>query len=145
MTMASENPASQDLDPRLKVRREAWIGRVNALVSQLEQWARSAGWEVQRIPEQIEEAGLGTYQAPGARIQLGGPPGRPGRAVLVTPIALQVPGGEGRVDLEGYPTLSRVKLLGTPGGWKIMTDSNVPLRLPWDANTFRQLAEDLVA
>lgn len=60
-------------------------------------------------------------------------------------VALHVVGGDGRVDLEGYPTLSRVKLIGTPGGWTIMTDSNVPLRLPWNADTFRQLAEDLVA
>lgn len=142
--MASENSTSPDLDPRLRERRDAWIARVNALIGQLEQWARLAGWEIERVADRIEEAGLGTYEAPGARIRIGGPAGRPERAVLVTPIALQIPGGDGRVDLEGYPTLSRVKLLGKPGGWKIMTDSNVPLRLPWDANTFRQLAEDLV-
>ena len=55
-------------------------------------------------------------------------------------------GGDGRVDVEVYPTLSRVRLDGADdGGWVIMTDSNVPLRLPWNGDTFRQLAQDLVA
>jgi hypothetical protein len=60
-------------------------------------------------------------------------------------VGLHIVGGDGRVDIEGYPTLNRVKLIGVPGGWTIMTDSNVPLRVPWNAETFHQLARDLVS
>jgi hypothetical protein len=145
MTRAFNNPVAADLTPALRARRDDWINRVRALVEQLVAWAEALGWQVERTEEQLREKLLGTYSVPGARIKLPGPRERPERALLVTPIALHVVGGDGRVDLEGYPTLSRVKLIGVSEGWKIMTDSNVPLRIPWDRDAFRQLAEDLVA
>ena len=108
------------------------------------QWSQAAGWAVEVERTAIEERLYGRYEASAARVQL--PKGDlPERAVLIMPVALEVKGGDGRVDLEGYPTLSRVMLLGDDGGWIIMTDSNVPLRLPWNEGTFRQLAQDLVA
>ena len=82
---------------------------------------------------------------PHLRIRLPNDGNGPPRHLLMTPIALHIVGGDGRVDLEGYPTLSRVKLIGTGNAWTIMTDSNVPLRLPWKAGTFKQLGEDLTA
>jgi hypothetical protein len=145
MTRAFSNPVQEALTPELQARRENWVRRVAALVEQIAQWSREAGWPVDKGRETIEERRFGRYEAPAARVQL--PKGDlPERAVLIVPVALEVPGGEGRVDVEGYPTLSRVKLLGVDdGGWIIMTDSNVPLRLPWNAGTFRQLAQDLVS
>lgn len=92
----------------------------------------------------VEEPLLGRDEAPAARVTL--PNGDlPDRAVLVIPVGLHIVGGDGRVDLEGYPTLSRVKLIGAQAGWEIMTDSNVPYPLPWNEETFRRLAQDLVA
>lgn len=128
----------------MQARRDAWVQRVGSLVEQIRQWSEAAGWRVELGREAIEERLLGLYEAPSARVSL--PPGDlPERIVLVVPIALDVAGGDGRVDLEGYPTLSRVKLIGGHEGWTIITDSNVPLRLPWNAATFTQLAQDLVA
>ncbi|HSU68186.1 MAG TPA: hypothetical protein VLJ39_15010 [Tepidisphaeraceae bacterium] len=142
MTRTFNNPVP--LTPELEVRRDDWVRRVTALVEQISQWSREAGWQVELGRETIEERRFGRYEAPAARVQL--PKGDlPERAVLVIPVALEVPGGDGRVDVEGYPTLSRVRLLGAGDGWIIMTDSNVPLRLPWNSDTFRQLAQDLVA
>jgi hypothetical protein len=144
MTRAFNNPAPATLTPELEARRDDWVRRVTALVEQISQWSRGANWPVEIGRETIDERLLGRYEAPVARITL--PPGDlPERAVLVVPIGLHIVGGDGRVDLEGYPTLSRVKLIGADSGWLIMTDSNVPLRQPWNADTFRQLAEDLVA
>jgi hypothetical protein len=128
----------------MQARRDEWVRRVGALVDQIRQWSEAVGWRVELGREAIDERLLGAYEAPAARVSL--PPGDlPERAVLVVPIALDVVGGDGRVDLEGYPTLSRVKLIGGDEGWTIITDSNVPLRLPWNAATFTQLAQDLVA
>lgn len=145
MTRAFSNPMEAALTPELQARRDDWVRRVAALVEQIALWSREAGWPVETGRETIEERRFGRYEAPAARVQL--PKGDlPERAVLVVPVALEVPGGDGRVDVEGYPTLSRVKLLGGGDGrWTIMTDSNVPLRLPWDGDTFRQLAQDLVS
>lgn len=132
-------------DAATQARRDEWIRRVTVLVQQVGLWSSEAGWPVEVEREIIEERHLGRYEIPAARVQL--PHGDlPERAVLVVPIALGVMGGDGRVDVEGYPTLSRVRLIGADGGgWTIMTDSNVPLRLPWNGDTFRQLAQDLVA
>lgn len=144
MTRTFNNSAPAPLTPELQARRDGWVRRVSALLEQIAQWSREAGWSVEMGRETIDERLLGRYDAPAARVVL--PPGDlPERAVVVSPIALQIAGGDGRVDLEGYPTLSRVKLIGAENGWIIMTDSNVPLRLPWNGETFRQLAQDLVA
>src|SRR5947209_16960594 len=144
MTRAFDKPVAAALTPELQARRDDWLRRVEALVEQIGQWSRQAGWPVEVGRETVDERLLGKYEVPAARVSL--PRGDlPERAVLVVPIALHAAGGEGRVDLEGYPTLSRVRLIGAESGWRIMTDSNVPLRLPWNGDTFRQLAQDLVA
>jgi hypothetical protein len=144
MTKAFNNPLPAALTPELQARRDDWVRRVTALVEQIAEWSREARWRVELGRESIDERLLGRYEAPTARVTL--PPGDlPERAVMVVPVGLHVAGGDGRIDLEGYPTLSRVKLIGVREGWTIMTDSNVPLRLPWNADTFRQLAQDLVA
>jgi hypothetical protein len=145
MTRAFKNPLPAALTPELQARRDDWLRRVTALVEQISQWSREAGWAVELGRETIEERLLGRYEAPAARVQL--PAGDlPERAVLVVPISSQTSGGNGRVDIEGYPTLSRVRLIGTEhGDWTVMTASNVPLRQPWNGDTFRQLAQDLVA
>ena len=47
-------------------------------------------------------------------------------------------------QIEAFPTLNRVKLIGRGADWEIYTDSNVPLRQLWGAETFAQLAGDLL-
>ncbi|HEY3245788.1 MAG TPA: hypothetical protein VGM03_20775 [Phycisphaerae bacterium] len=120
-------------------RREAWIARLNALADEVTFWCQSEGWAVERGENTIREPSLGSYAVPSLRITLSG------GELLLNPIALEVIGGDGRVDLEAFPTLSRVKLVGDSGGWKIMTDSNIPLRQPWERQTFVQLAHDLLS
>jgi hypothetical protein len=119
--------------------RDAWIGRVSALVDEVAAWCQAEGWAVEREEKIIREQALGQYMVPSLRITVAG------GELSVNPIGLQVVGADGRVDLEAFPTLSRVKLVGDPSGWKIMTDSNVPLRLPWDRQTFVQLVRDLLS
>jgi hypothetical protein len=145
MTKAFNGSVPALITPQMLARRDEWVKRVTALVEQVRQWSQQAGWSVIVEHEEVEEKLFGSYEAPAARVQL--PKGDlPERAVLVIPIGLQIADGNGRVDLEGYPTLSRVRLVGDErGGWNIWTDSNIPLRQPWNANTFHQLAQDLVA
>lgn len=123
----------------LEQRRRVWVKRVHALADQITKWSEAQGWTVERSEETIEEEGVGKFQIPGLHIQM------PKGELLLKPIALRVIGGEGRVDLRARPTLARVKLLPTEAGWLIMTDSNVPLRQPWDSHTFVQLAHDLIS
>jgi hypothetical protein len=126
-------------DPALRQQqRDQWIARVEALVTQIAEWSVAEGWTVERGQKTLREKLLGSYEAPRLQIKL------PGGELLLEPIALQAGGGDGRVDLEAFPTLSRVKLIGGPE-WRIITDSNVPLRLPWNRETYAQLAHDLLS
>lgn len=120
-------------------RRQEWVARVNALADQVQQWCEAEGWGVEREEKPIREKAFGQYVVPLLRITA------PGGELHLNPIALHVIGGDGRVDLEAFPTLSRIKLVGENGHWKIMTDSNVPLRRPWDPQTFVELAHDLLS
>jgi hypothetical protein len=120
-------------------RRREWVARVTVLADQVQQWCQAEGWTVEREEKTVRERAVGEYVVPLLRIVA------PGGELNLNPIALEVIGGDGRVDLEAFPTLSRVKLVGENGGWKIMTDSNVPLRRPWEPQTFVDLARDLLS
>jgi len=126
-------------EQQLQHRRDEWIARVYRLVNDIAQWAEGEGWPTHREQKRIHEKHLGDYQVPALRIRA------PGGDVYVRPIALHVVGADGRVDLEAWPTLNRVKLVGRDAGWQIMTDSNVPLREPWGRESFLQLVRDLQA
>jgi hypothetical protein len=109
------------------------------LADQVSGWCNAEGWAVERDEKVIQERALGRYTVPSLRVTV------PSGELSLNPIGLYVVGADGRVDLEAFPTLSRVKLVGDAGGWKIMTDSNVPLRVPWDRQTFVQLVQDLLS
>ena len=127
-------------DPvKLKTRRAQWITRVDTLVSQIAKWSAAENWSVDKSQKSIHESLLGDYVVPTLRIRL------PAGEVHVNPVGLHVMGADGRVDLETFPTLNRVKLVGIKNQWEIYTDSNVPLRKPWNRKTFSQLALDLLA
>jgi hypothetical protein len=131
MTQTLQEPVDQAL-------RDRWIRRVTELAAEISEWASAEGWQVERTVKTLREKRLGEYEVP--RLQITMPEG----ILLFEPIALNVWNGRGRVDLEGSHTLSRVKLLGGDA-WEIMTDSNVPLRVPWTRQSFAQLAHDLVS
>ncbi|HWE00910.1 MAG TPA: hypothetical protein VG326_00770 [Tepidisphaeraceae bacterium] len=121
-----------------ETRRRDWIARVEALVNQIAEWSLREKWTVERHEKSITERLLGTYEVTEVIV-------RPdGGELLVNPVGLHVSGGNGRVDLEGIPTLSRINLIGVADGWQIWTDSNVPLRVDWNRDTFVQLVRDLL-
>ena len=120
-------------------RRDQWIERVDAVINQAEKWAKAQDWATARTTRTIRERLLGEYTVPVLRVRL------PLGEVHVIPVALHVVGADGRIDIEAFPTLNRVRLVGRDDGWQIYTDSNVPLRQPWNRETFAQLAQDLLA
>jgi hypothetical protein len=121
------------------IRLEDWKKRVSALMDEIESWARTAGWSVNRTEKRLNERLAGEYTLPALHMRT------PEGELFVTPVALYVIGADGRVDIEAWPSLNRVKLIGVgkPAEWKIMTDSNVPLRDPWGSKTFLELVKDL--
>ena len=122
------------------VKRSEWIARVEALVEQIGQWAKAENWHAEKREKSITEKFFGTYTVHELAIH------RVDGEIVINPIGLIVGRRVGRIDIEAFPTLSRVKLLEANGnGWTIMTDSNVPLRVEWNRQNFRQLVDDLLA
>jgi hypothetical protein len=134
----ADAPILPDQEAQISARRQAWIDRVADLVNQVAGWAEAEGWDVERHEKEISERYFGRYAVAALVIRL------PLGDIQINPIGLHVVGGEGRVDLEAVPTLSRVRLAPRSEGWEIWTDSNVPLRVPWVKESFVQLAHDLL-
>jgi hypothetical protein len=122
-----------------EARRRLWIARVEALINETEKWAATHRWATARTEKNINERQLGAYSVPSLRVRL------LNGEVHVIPVAQQVMGADGRIDIEAFPALNRVKLIARDDQWIIYTDSNIPLRQPWNAETFAQLAQDLTA
>jgi hypothetical protein len=115
------------------------VVRLGRLADEVSQWAEQEQWSVLRGEKKIQERRVGAYVAPTVRIRT------PGGEVHVAPIALDVMGADGRVEIEAWPSLNRVRLVPAGESWEIITDSNVRLRKPWNQQTFIELVGDLVA
>jgi hypothetical protein len=126
-------------DEAREARLQDWLQSVERLVVQIEGWCDELQWSVRRRDKEVRERLLGSYTVPELAVRT------PAGEVYVKPIALHVVGADGRVDLEAWPSLNRVKLLRAEGGWRVVTDSNVPLHRPWDRDTFAMLVRDLSA
>lgn len=133
MTQALNNPSQSDQ------RRNDWIARVETVINQVEQWAAVEGWATARSERTITERGLGQYTVPLLRVRL------PLGEVHVIPVARNVIGADGRVDIEAFPALKRVIMIGRDRRWEIYTDAHELIRDPWNQETFARIARDLVA
>lgn len=120
-------------------RHQEWRDDVTSLITEIEQWASTQKWVATRGQTTVRDDVLGTGELPSLRVQVRN------AQISVTPVGSDLAGQGGRVDLDAFPTLSRVKLIRSAEGWRILTDSNVPLRMPWNQDTFVQLVHDLVS
>jgi hypothetical protein len=121
--------------------RDEWVAACERLIAQIEQWCSEIGWSVERTELDLSEQSTGPYKVAALRAQLAE------RIELqVTPIARHVLGAQGRVDIEAWPSLNRIKLVRQSGDiWEIWTDSHVRIRDPWSRQTFENVARDLAA
>jgi hypothetical protein len=130
---------SQATSPDLNKERESWVHSVESLCRQVADWAARKKWTVTWQSHHLTEELLGSYDVPSLTVQTDH------GIVTLKPIAREVMGATGRVDLSAYPTLFRVMLLRSPkdGQWRIRTDSGVYIKQPWSESTFLDLVADL--
>ncbi len=128
------------LTPEQRAARiQEWQAAVTAAMNDAQKWSEQEGWPVRREEKTAHEEMLGDYVVPLLHIRVSE------GELLVKPVGLHVIGADGRIDLEGWPSLNRVKLIRREGRWQLFTDSNVPFRRDWTRETFSELAKDLVA
>jgi len=94
--------------------RERFHSRVEDLVARVEGWAGPHEWVTKRYPKKLRDEENQTYEIPALLLQKG-----PTR-LLLDPIAYDVPGAEGVVDLYLMPTYDDVaSLYFEKDGWVI--------------------------
>jgi hypothetical protein len=122
-----------------KGQRKSWIQAVNALADQVERWAREEDWSTARQSKTVQESRVGEYAVPVVRVRA------PAGEVWLDPVGLDIVAADGRVDLQSWPSLNRVRLLRRGDDWQVITDSNVPLRRAWSKALFVDLLSSLTA
>jgi hypothetical protein len=85
--------------------RAEWLDRLNALVGEVEGWARASGWRTRRIAKTVNERRLGTYRVPVLLME------KNTVEVVLNPVARFVPGAEGAVDLYVAPAYDDIASL----------------------------------
>ncbi|GAB6048151.1 hypothetical protein JCM19379_19790 [Methyloparacoccus murrellii] len=74
-----------------------YLGRLAALVNDIEQWSRAKGLITRRYTTELDEEAYGQYQAEGLQLLLGD-----GRLLAtLVPVGASIIAAKGRVDLEG--------------------------------------------
>jgi hypothetical protein len=130
--------------------RDQFRGRVDARVEQVRGWAEPRDWVTRIYPKKMRDAENQVYQVPALLLQKG-----PTR-VLLDPVAYDVPGSEGVVDLYLMPTYDDLASLTLERGeWTIRypfptdpegTQSVVEAEaLPLGEQTFNQILDSIAA
>jgi hypothetical protein len=119
--------------------RKKWIAALQALIDEVEAWATARHWAVHRNQKRIHESRLGTYAAPVLSILA--PTGK----VQLDPVARDVIGADGRVDLFAWPSLTRIVLVRVGDKWVLKTDTGARFPQRWNRQTFERVVNLLNA
>ena len=131
-------PASDSTVTKERI-RDQWVQDVTDLVHKVEHWSSSQGWETKITPTTLgEEVTGGIYTVD--QLTIDAPAGR----LVLEPVARGTMGADGRVDLYAWPSFFRVQILRRGRQWIVRTESGLDWPQPWDAETFRAIAEGLL-
>jgi hypothetical protein len=118
--------------------RDEWIAAVDEVLSQVEVWCAEKDWWVNREDKTLAEDELGSYAIPVLRIQT--PTGR----LVVDPIARQVVGASGRIDLCVFPSYDFVMLVRTDKGWRLTSIEKNASDRAWSKKAFLDAVSELI-
>jgi hypothetical protein len=119
--------------------RDEWVGRLAALVDDVEKWAKELGWSTRRLETELEEPEIGKYVAPMLLLQEGTV------RIQLEPIARFGVGFDGLVDLYRMPAYDDIASLSPSNGqwqihWRTKQDNDAEEILelhPLSKNTLR--------
>ena len=126
-------------DDRATLQQE-WLRDLQNLMTQVRGWCDAHGWAVHATDKPVTESKLGEYSAPTLQVRAPN-----GTVVYVEPVARDVAGAEGLVDIYAWPSLRRFSLMRQNGGWSVKTDSGVPLPWKWSEPAFVEVIDALTS
>jgi hypothetical protein len=104
--------ATGEVTPRIdeaEAVKAEWLERLDALVREVEGWARVDGWRTRRIAKTVNERRLGTYKVPVLLME------KDTIEIVLNPVARSVPGADGAVDLYLAPAYDDIASLYLEG------------------------------
>ena len=116
-----------------------WLKALNELADLVTTWSEDRGWLVQRGEKTLRDEASGEYAVPVLTIQTD-----QGRLRL-DPVALDIVGATGRVDLYAWPSLVQVMLTDFDKGWHVFDDEGVMIAATLNEAVFATLADSLSA
>jgi len=99
--MAMSEPKVTDLPAEVA----GWPDCLNLLVRNVQEWSAASGWQGRLTSKHMAEKGLGRYEVPVLVLD------REDAEVSLVPVARQVPGADGLVDLFRMPAYDAVASL----------------------------------
>ncbi len=97
-----------------------WVGRLDALIDDVEGWAKMSGWHTRRIAKTVNERRLGVYKVPVLLME------KNTVEAVLNPVARYVPGAEGAVDLYVAPAYDDIASLYFEGNHWVIHCSERP-------------------
>lgn len=120
-----------------EAKKTAWCDVVRALMDDIKSWAEDEKWLVHELDKTLTEDYLGTYTVPELTVK------PPSGHLTVEPIARNIIGAAGRVDICAFPSMNRMLLVRIDDKWCVKTDARVPWPKSWGKDTFIELATAL--
>lgn len=142
--MAMSEPKVTELPPEMA----GWLDCLNLLVRSVQEWSATSGWQGRLTSKHMAEKGLGRYEVPVLVLD------REDAEVSLVPVARQVPGADGLVDLFRMPAYDAVaSLYLEKGQWFIHyaftsdpTEARSviePERLPLEEGSLNRVLDDI--
>ncbi|HWE35724.1 MAG TPA: hypothetical protein VG406_04065 [Isosphaeraceae bacterium] len=119
-----------------EARRDEWIADVTRIVDDVEAWASEQDWLVHRHPKTLTDDSIGSYEVPMLMIRT------PNAPLVLDPLARDVVGASGRIDLSVLQSLDNILIIKNEAGWHLVVDPP-NLDRPWSKEGFLELAAGL--
>jgi hypothetical protein len=110
--------------------RDEWVAAVEKLIQDAEAWSKKQDWATRRDPKTLKEKGQGEYIVP--RLLIHTIDGR----LLLDPIARDVMGATGLVELCVMPSYDSIKIVRFEDGWKMLPEKGDGEFTPLTEETF---------
>ncbi len=109
----AEDEIKADITVRMK-ERDAWIERVNKLVTEVEQWAKELGWATKRVVKKLDDVRVGMHRVPALLMQA------ETCQIILEPVGRSTPGSDGVADLYLMPAYDDIaSLYHYDGRWNL--------------------------
>jgi len=125
--------------------RDEWLERLNALIDDVDRWARGLGWSTRRIEKTLDDREIGAHKVPALVLQ------ENTVRLLLDPIGRSGPGTDGIVDfylMPGWDDVARFYL--DDKGWQVLDlPADAPAALkpgptPLTEETFRPILDAIL-